>query len=217
MGGPLLIFLSPSWLSATQHESEAQSGYYILGDFCSFYWKYIWGTVITELITANIYTRVFMCMLTALRGAGQPQRELISACVDLRSNEVPILFKHWIMGLPGSCLWVQKTNSPPSSFPPAFCPIPQSILRSFHQPFPFQAEAAFLCTDEQKKYHSFHFCRPLLETEGKKWKMGLTIYKHTINNHNIMTSTERQIGYISDLNPSNPVWLVMSKPCNSGL
>ncbi len=63
----------------------------------------------------------------------------------------------------------------------------------------------------------FHFRRPLLETEGKKWKMGLTIYKHTINNHNIMTSTERQIGYISDLNASNPVWLVMSKLCNSGL
>lgn len=92
-------------------------------------------------------------------------------------------------------------------FPPSLCPIP----RSFHQPFQFQAQAAFLCTDEQKEYHSFHFCHPLLKMKGKRWKIGLVICKHTINKHNIMASTERQIGYMNDLNGCNPQYCVISK------
>lgn len=161
-----------------------------------------------------------MCVLTALRCWSAP------ALLAARVNQCVCWFeKQW------SAYSIQTLNNgvarfmslgsenkfsphllfcPLFPFPPSFCPIPQSILRSFHQPFPFQAQAAFLCTDEQKKYHSFHFRRPLLETELKKWKMGLTICKQTINNHNIMTSTERQIGYISDLNGSNPQYCVIS-------
>lgn len=161
-----------------------------------------------------------MCILAALRGAGQPQRfsqqELISACVDLRSNEVPVLFKHWIMGLPGSCLWVQKTNSPPTSSSvlyslclPHSVPSPSLFYALFISHFHSKHKQHFYAlTNRRSTIHFISIVLYLKRSEiNEKWG---SLSVNTINNHNIMTSTERQIGYISDLNGCNPQYCVIS-------